>query len=125
MTGVRQDCRADGLDGAVHKVGSATPVHVEVDEPGADEAAAGIDHVGIARPAHPFSDRRDPTGLADDRAVLDESVGQDDGAILDDERLWCGIHLPAAGLAAAERPSAIAGMPFLTETFRPDVFGLA
>ena len=81
--------------------------------------------LAATRPPHPFTGRRDPTGHADDRALLDEPVGHDDGAVFDDERGWVLSHLPAAGLAAAERPNWIAGMPFLTEIFRPDVFGLA
>ena len=82
-------------------------------------------NLAATRPPHPFPDRRDPTGLADDSALLDEPVGHDDGAVLNDERGWVLSHLSAVGLAAAERPNWIAGMPFFTETFRPDVFGLA
>jgi len=70
---------ARGGSAAFHHVMAAAAVHVQVDEAGQDQRAAGVARC-LQRHRGAFDRVDAPPGIEDDRAV-DESVGSEDAAL--------------------------------------------
>ena len=72
--------RQHGVWRAVHEVGAATAVDVDVDEAGCDERARRSRARRAASPPLPRPHGGDPPASAEHGPVLEHTVGQDDGA---------------------------------------------
>jgi hypothetical protein len=97
---MRGEHGADGIGRAVHEVGTGAAVNMEVDEARCDEAAPGVDHPGTRGGRRPTSHGGDDTVLADDLAVGEQAVGQDDRAVPHDQN-----SVPADGRGCVSRPA--------------------
>ena len=86
VTGVQAQNRADRVGVVVEKIVSAAAVHVEIDEPGQNVSARGVDDFRVFRDGFP------PLGDPDDRFVKQQDFIGEDPIRRDENAVHDGFH---------------------------------
>ncbi len=108
MTRVLPQRCHDRLGRAVHEVRPAAAMRMDVDEAGREITAAGIDkrRVERQRDVRAGVGDGDPVRLADDDAVVNDAVGQDERPVVEDDH---SIDDPSYCPATCSSSSAVHG----------------
>ena len=75
---------AEGVFGAIHEVGAGTAVYMQIDVAGHEIAAVEIDGAALDLAAR-GADGVNALALDFDLAVVEEAVGQNDGAVAEED----------------------------------------